>query len=126
MSKAEEQHPQIPEWFWQDLQWLHEHAGELDRDYEEEWVAAVDKKIVAHGRPLKKVLAEAARETGRDPEDIPVLFVVSPEVMYGQIVVSDGLPNLAFRLPEESDSPDGNSSFPQGERRVDPAAGWYH
>jgi len=81
--------PEIPEWFRQDLQWLHEHAGELDQDYEEEWVAAVSGKIVAHGRRLKKVLAEAAQKTGRDPEDIPVLFVVSPEVMYGQIVVSD-------------------------------------
>ena len=47
--------------------------------YRDEWVAIVNKEVVAAGKDLGKVEKEAKRKTGRDPA---VMFVESGSHIY--------------------------------------------
>jgi len=64
-----------PKEFWDDLKWGREHYSELVREYSDKWVAIVDGKVVSAGESIKRVEAEAEKNTGRPKDKIPVMFV---------------------------------------------------
>lgn len=51
----------INERIMKDFQWLCEHALEIDEKYAGEYIAVVNKKIVAHGKDFHKVMEEATK-----------------------------------------------------------------
>ena len=57
-------------WARQDLDVLAQHRGEF--------VVPYHRQIVAHGTVAADVLAEAARITGRQPEELPLVGVIDP------------------------------------------------
>ncbi len=69
----------IPEGFWDDQEWGFRHHTKLLEKYRDEWVAMVNKEVVAAGKDLGKVEKEAKRKTGRDPA---VMFVESGSHIY--------------------------------------------
>ncbi len=68
--------------FWQDLRWGEQHHSKFLTQYKDQWVAIMDKKIIASGINLAKVKSDAQRKTGKD--QIPVLFIDCGEHIYGQ------------------------------------------
>lgn len=65
----------------QDLKWAREHHTELLKQYKDQWVAIVDKKIVASGTDLNAVEEDAKKKTKNS--DIPVYFVECGDHIYG-------------------------------------------
>ncbi len=45
----------IPKEFWDDMKWGREHRSDLLHRYPDQWVAIVDKIVVAAGMDLRKV-----------------------------------------------------------------------
>ena len=68
--------------FWEDLHWGERHHTELLRSYRDQWVAILNKKVVAAGENLAQVEKEAKEKTGNDM--VPVVFVDCGEHIYGQ------------------------------------------
>ena len=52
-----------PKEFWEDMRWGQAHKSELMEKYKGEWVAIVNKKVVASGNNLGKVEEEAMKIT---------------------------------------------------------------
>jgi hypothetical protein len=65
----------VPQSYWDDLNWAREHSTELHPQFEGVCVAIVDKRVVAWGSNLAPVEKEAAKKTGKRPEEIPVKFI---------------------------------------------------
>ncbi|MBI3921686.1 MAG: hypothetical protein HY318_09735 [Armatimonadetes bacterium] len=74
----------VPQWYWDDLEWASEHSTELHQKYHDVWVAIVDKQVAAAARTIRQARKIASQKTGRRPEDIPVEFIESGIVVYGQ------------------------------------------
>lgn len=53
----------IPREFWEDMKWGREHFSDLMASYPDQWVAIVERKIVAVGKDLGKVIEEAKWKT---------------------------------------------------------------
>ena len=70
----------IPKEFWEDMRWGQAHKSELMEKYGGEWVAIVNKKVVAAGKNLRKVKEEAMKITKK--ELFPTLFVESGAHIY--------------------------------------------
>ena len=70
----------IPKEFWEDMRWGQAHKSELMGKYRGEWVAIVNKKVVASGKNLSKVKEEAKKITKK--ELFPALFVESGAHIY--------------------------------------------
>ena len=51
----------------------------VEQHYGGQWVVAVDRKIVAHDTDPSLVLPEAARITGRTPDDLIVCGIPHPD-----------------------------------------------
>jgi hypothetical protein len=66
-----------------DLNWAGEHSTELRQQFEDVWVAIVNKQVVAWGPNLAKVEKEAARKTGKHPSEIAVTFIEGGLIIYG-------------------------------------------
>ncbi|MEW6202559.1 MAG: DUF5678 domain-containing protein [bacterium] len=62
----------MPKKFWEDRDWAFKNYSSLMNKYKNEWVAIVDKKVVASGA-LGRVEEKAKKKTGR--RHIPVLFI---------------------------------------------------
>jgi hypothetical protein len=58
--------------YWEDSKWANTHFTEIAQNYPGQWVAIVDRKVVAAGHDLKTVISEAENKTGRT--DFPVYF----------------------------------------------------
>lgn len=56
-----------------------QHDPTVEQLYGGRWVVAVDRKIVAHGTDPGLVLQEAARITGRNPDDLIVCGIPHPD-----------------------------------------------
>lgn len=71
--------PLPPEEFWrqEDARWASEDPDVLAL-YGGEFVVPYRRKIVAHGTDAAVVLAEAARVTGRQAEELPLVGVIGP------------------------------------------------
>jgi len=63
------------EQFWEDMQWGDDNYIELVKKYPDQWVAIVNKKVVASGQSLRDIEIEAERETNKKKERIPTIFV---------------------------------------------------
>ena len=74
----------ISQSFWDDFHWATEHSTELHQQYEDVWIAIVDKQVVASGSDLGRVEQIAAKKTGREPKEIVVEFIESEVTVYGQ------------------------------------------
>jgi len=61
--------------FWDDMQWGEDNYIELAKKYPEQWVAIVNKKVVASGHSLRDIEIEAERKTKKKKELIPTIFV---------------------------------------------------
>ena len=59
--------------FWEDLLWGEKNHTHFLRQYKDQWIAIVNKKVVSSGEDLGKVEKEAKQKTGR--KEIPVFFV---------------------------------------------------
>jgi len=55
-----------PKEYWDDNNWANEHLGEISQSYPNQWVAIVDKTVVAAGKNLSEV------KTGR--KEFPIVF----------------------------------------------------
>ncbi len=64
--------PPPPKEFWDDLDWADTHMDEISAAHPDQWVAIVDRRVVASGPILAEVEARAVALTGR--EEFPVLF----------------------------------------------------
>jgi len=56
----------------EDSNWAHEHLTELAKDYPNQWVAIVNKVVVAAGRVISEVERIAQEKTGR--QEFPVIL----------------------------------------------------
>jgi len=63
------------EQFWEDMQWGEDNYTELVKRYPDQWVAIVNKKVVAFGGSLRDIEIEAERKTNKKKEVIPTIFV---------------------------------------------------
>ena len=61
-----------PKEYWEDSKWASEHFTEIVRKYPDQWVAIVDRKVVAAGRTIADVEKIATEKTGRD--EFPIYF----------------------------------------------------
>jgi len=64
--------PPPPKEFWDDLDWANTHMDEISAAYPDQWVAIVDRHVVASGPVLADVESRAMALTGRT--EFPVLF----------------------------------------------------
>lgn len=64
--------PPPPKEFWEDLEWADAHITEISTAYPDQWVAIVDRRVVASGPVLADVESRAMALTGRT--EFPVLF----------------------------------------------------
>ena len=64
--------PPPPKEFWDDLDWANAHMDEISGAYPDQWIAVVDRRIVASGPALADVESRATALTGR--AEFPVLF----------------------------------------------------
>lgn len=61
----------------EDAQWAL-HDEEILAKYVGQFVVPQQRRVVAHGYDIEAVLSEAARVTGRKPEELPVCGIVDP------------------------------------------------
>ena len=54
------------------MEWLTANPGAL-ADYEDEWVAIADERVIAHGESMVDVMREARRQGYDDPLLVPVM-----------------------------------------------------
>lgn len=59
----------------EDVKWGLNNYFNLMKKYPDKWVAIVDKRIVSAGENIDKVESEAAKKSGKDKKNIPVVFV---------------------------------------------------
>lgn len=58
--------------YWEDSKWAGEHFTEIVREYANQWVAIVGKKVVAAGKTIAEVEKVCTEKTGRD--EFPIYF----------------------------------------------------
>ena len=66
--------------FWEDASWGEENYGDLQRKYQDKWVAIVGKKIVSSGKNRREVKEHAIKLTGK--KYIPLIYIESGAVIY--------------------------------------------
>jgi len=66
--------------FWEDARWAEENYPELQKRYQDKWVAVVDKKVVSYGENRRDTKRRAMELTGR--KYIPLLYVESGAAIY--------------------------------------------
>ncbi|HID86643.1 MAG TPA: hypothetical protein EYP55_04595 [Anaerolineae bacterium] len=59
--------------YWEDQEWALDHYTELMAQYLDQWVAVVNKQVVAAGEGIKEARRVAKEKTGE--EHIPVIFL---------------------------------------------------
>ena len=64
--------PPPPKEFWDDLDWADAHMDEISAAHPDQWVAIVDRRVVASGPILAAVESRTMALTGRT--EFPVLF----------------------------------------------------
>ena len=66
--------------FWEDARWAEENYPELQKRYQDKWVAVVDKKVVSYGENRGDTKRRAMELTGR--KYIPLFYVESGAAIY--------------------------------------------
>lgn len=65
--------------FWEDKRWVYQNYAELTERYPDQWVAIVDKKVIAAG-DLEEVKEKATRKIKRG--DIVFMFIEGARHVY--------------------------------------------
>lgn len=65
--------PPTPKEYWEDERWADEHINEIVKDHPNQWVAVVNKKVVAAAKTIAEVIRIAEEKTGA--KNFPILFV---------------------------------------------------
>jgi hypothetical protein len=63
----------MPDEFWEDRDWAFDNYPEWMRKYPDQWIAVVDKKVVAAGKDIGEIERIAREKTGR--KYFPVIYV---------------------------------------------------
>lgn len=63
----------MPDEFWEDKDWAFDHYSEWMKKYPDQWIAVVDKKVVAAGKDIGKIEKITQEKTGR--KHFPVIYV---------------------------------------------------
>ena len=63
----------IPREFWEDEDWIYDNYDDLVRIYPDQWIAVVDKKVIAAGKNAAEVVDLTEQKTSR--KEFPVIFV---------------------------------------------------
>lgn len=63
----------IPELFWEDSRWIEQHYSELVEKYPDQWIAVVNKRVIAHGKDRAKVKKTTMARKKRG--DFPLVFI---------------------------------------------------
>ena len=63
----------IPKEFWQDEDWAYDNYDKLVRMYPDQWIAVMNKKVVAASKNASEVLELAGRKTER--KEFPVILM---------------------------------------------------
>ena len=63
----------MPDEFWEDKDWAFDNYSEWMQKYPDQWIAIVDKKVVAVGKNIREVERIAQDKTGR--KDFPVIYI---------------------------------------------------
>lgn len=66
--------------FWEDIKWGEEHYLELQKQYRDNWVAIVGKKVVCFGKNLGEVEEKAKKLTKK--ETVYTLYIESGAHIY--------------------------------------------
>ena len=61
-----------PKEYWEDSKWANEHFTEIVKEYPNQWVAIVNKEVVAAGGTITEVEKKATEKTGQD--EFPIYF----------------------------------------------------
>ena len=61
-----------PKEYWEDSKWANEHFTEIVKEYPSQWVAIVNKEVVAAGGTITEVEKKATKKTGQD--EFPIYF----------------------------------------------------
>ena len=69
-----------PKEFWEDARWGEEHYAELQKQYQDKWVAIVGKRVVSYGENRGEVKKRAVELTGK--KRIPLIYVESGADIY--------------------------------------------
>ena len=63
----------VPDEFWEDKDWAFDNYSEWMKKYPDQWIAVVDRKVVAVGKDIREVERAAEEQTGR--KYFPVIYV---------------------------------------------------
>ncbi len=63
----------IPDEFWEDKDWAFDHYSEWMKKYPDQWIAVVDKKVVAFGEDIQEIKRIAREKTGK--KHIAVIYI---------------------------------------------------
>ena len=61
-----------PKKYWEDSKWVNEHAAEISEQYPNQWVALLDKAVIAAGQDGADVEKTAAEKAGQ--KDFVIFF----------------------------------------------------
>ena len=87
MGKKQNLNLQPPKEYWEDRKWAYEHSMDLSRDYPNQWVAIVGKKVLAVGETIAEVRKAAEKRTGR--KEYPVIFAERAMHVYYEDVLTN-------------------------------------
>jgi len=74
--------------FWEDEDWAYDNYIELVKMYPDQWVAVVDKKVIASGNNIAKIVEITEQETGR--KEFPVIFLEKTVRVYkNRVAISE-------------------------------------
>ncbi|MFX1521130.1 MAG: DUF5678 domain-containing protein [Promethearchaeota archaeon] len=66
--------------FWEDARWGEEHYINLQKQYQNKWVAIVGKKVISYGENRGEVKKRAMELTGK--KDILLIYIESGAAIY--------------------------------------------
>lgn len=79
LKRARNEMKKIPKEFWEDWNWVFSNYSKLVKQYPNQWVAVVNKKIVSSGA-LGEVEDKAKAKTKR--KHIPIIFIEDGSHVY--------------------------------------------
>ncbi|MDI6791258.1 MAG: DUF5678 domain-containing protein [bacterium] len=68
--------------FFEELNWISVHRSELRKQYQGQWIAVANKKVVAFGRNMQSVEEKAVDATRRTLDEFPVVYMEDPHCVY--------------------------------------------
>ncbi|MBL7075131.1 hypothetical protein ISS37_07830 [candidate division KSB1 bacterium] len=70
-----------PKKYWEDSRWAHEHSVEISERYPNQWIAILNKKVIAAGKDGSKVEKNGAEKAG--DQEFVIFFAEKGIHIYG-------------------------------------------